>query len=58
MEGVRVSHIWCICVVVMAIVGWMGEGMEMEFGKHAGPSQGVSRMSKDARVHFECEVIN
>ena len=28
------------------------------FGKHAGQSQGVSRMSKDAREHFECEVIN
>ena len=39
----------------------MGAGMELVFGKHAGQSQGqarVSRMSKDARVHFECEVIN
>ena len=47
-----------MCVVVMAMVGWMGSGMELVFGKHAGQSQGVSRMSKDARVHFECEVIN
>ena len=58
MKGGRVSHSWCICVVVMAMVGWMGVGMELEFGKNAGHSQGVSRMSKDARVHFECEVIN
>ena len=28
------------------------------FGMHAVQSQGVNRMSKDARVHFECEVIN
>ena len=58
MEGGRVSHSWCMCVVVMAMVGWMGVGIELVFGKHAGQSYGVSRMSKDARVHFECEVIN
>ena len=54
MEGGRVSHSWCMCVVVMAMVGWM----ELVFGKHAGQSQEISRMSKDARVQFECEVIN
>ena len=54
MEGDRVSHSWCMCVVVMAMVGWM----ELVFGRHAGQSQGVSRMSKDARVHLECEVID
>ena len=58
MEGDRVSHSLCMCVVVMTMVGWMGTGMELVFGKHAGQSQGVSRMSKDARVYFECEVIN
>ena len=58
MEGGRVSHSWCMCVVVMAMVGWMGAGMELVFGKHAGQSQGASRRSIDARVHFECEVIN
>ena len=57
MEGDRVSHSWCMCVVVMAMVGWMGAGMELVFGRHAGQIQGVSRMSKDARVHFKCEVI-
>ena len=45
-----------MCVVVMAMVGWMGAGMELVFGKHAGQCLGVSRMSKDAREH--CEVIN
>ena len=58
MEGGQVGHSWCMCVVVMAMVGWMGAGMELVFGKHAGQSLGVCRMSKDARVHFECEVIN
>ena len=38
--------------------GLDGAGMELVIGKHAGQSQGVSRVSKDARVHFECEVIN
>ena len=58
MEGGRVSHSWYMCVVVMAMVGLVGAGMELVFGKHAGQCQGVSRMSKDARVNFECEVIN
>ena len=44
-------------MVDMAMVDWMGAGIELVFGMHAGQSQGVSRMSKDARVHFECEVI-
>ena len=47
-----------MCVVVMALVDWMEAGMELKFGKYAGQSQGDSRMSKDARVHFECEVIS
>ena len=54
MEGGRVSHSWCICVVVMAMVGWMGALKELVFGRHAVHI----RMSKDARVLFECEVIN
>ena len=54
MEGGRVNLSWCMCVVVMAMVDWMGTGMELVFRKHARQS----RMSKDARVHFECEVIN
>ena len=45
-------------MVVMAMVGRKGAGMELVFGKHGGQSQGVSRMSKYAKVHFECEVIN
>ena len=58
MEGGRVSHSWCMCVVVMAMVGLMGAGIELVFGRHAGQSHGVSCMSKDARVHFECKVID
>ena len=45
MEGGRVSHSWCMCVVVMAMVGWMGAGMELVLCKHAGQSQVVGRMS-------------
>ena len=40
MEGGRVNHSWCMCVVVMAMVGWIGAGMELVFRKHAGQSQG------------------
>ena len=45
MEGGRVSHSWCMCVVVMAMVGGMGVGMELVLGRHAGQSQMVGRMS-------------
>ena len=48
MEGGRVSLSWCMCVVVMAMVGWMGVGMELVLGKNAGQSQVVGRMSGDA----------
>ena len=58
MEGSRVNHSWCMYMVVMAMVGWMGAGMELVFGKHAGQSHVACRMSKDARVHFVCEMIN
>ena len=32
----------------MAMVGWMGAGMELVLGKHAGQSQVVGSMSGDA----------
>ena len=54
MEGGRVSHSWCMCVVVMAMMGWMRAGMELVFGKHAGQSQVVGRMSGDAGAFPEC----
>ena len=54
MEGGRVSHSWCMCVVVMAMVGWMGAGMELVLGRHAGQSQVVGRMSGDAGAFQEC----
>ena len=43
-EGGRVNHSWCMCVVVMAMVGWMGAGMELVLGKHAGQSRSISRV--------------
>ena len=55
MEGGRVSYSWCMCVVVMAMVGWMGAGMELVLGKHAGHSQVVGCMSGDAGACPECE---
>ena len=54
MEGGRVSHSWSMCVVVMAMVGWMGAGMELVFGKHSGQSQVVGRMSANAGAFPEC----
>ena len=42
-----------MCVVVMAMVGWMGTGMELVLGKHAGQSQVVGRMSGDAEAFPE-----
>ena len=43
-----------VCVVVMAMVGWMGVGMELVLGKHVGQSQVVGRMSGDAGAFPEC----
>ena len=37
-----------MCVVVMAMVDWMGAGMELVLGKHAVQSHVVGRMSGDA----------
>ena len=49
-RGRRVSHSWCMCVVVMAMVGWMGAGMELVFGKHAGCRKHVERCQSTFRV--------
>ena len=54
MEGGRDSHSWCMCVVVMAMVGWLGVGIELVLCKHAGQSQVVGRMSGDAGAFPEC----
>ena len=51
MEGGRVSHSWCMCVVVMAMVGGMGAGMELVLGKHAGPSQVVGAFPECVGIH-------
>ena len=55
-EGGRVSHSWCMCMVVMAMVGWIEAGMELVLGMHAGQSQVVGRMSGDAGAFPECVV--
>ena len=54
MEGGRVSHSWCMCVVVMAMVDWMGAWMELVLGTHAGQSLVVGRMSGDTGAFPEC----
>ena len=38
-EGGRVSHKWCMCVVVRAMVGWVVAEMEVVDDMHAGQSQ-------------------
>ena len=43
-----------MCMVVMAMVGWVGAGIELVFGKHAGQSQVHGRMSGDAGAFPEC----
>ena len=52
----RTSYSQLVYVLVVAVVGWIGVGMEVVVGKHAGQSQGVGRMSGDAREFPECEV--
>ena len=54
MEGGLDSHSWCMCVVVMAMVGGMGAGMELVLGRHEGQSQMVGRMSGDDGEFPEC----
>ena len=58
MEGGRVSHSLCMCVVVMAMVGWMGAGMELVLGRHAGQSRVAGRLSGDAGAFTECVEIH
>ena len=43
-----------MCVVVMAMVGWMWAGMELVLGRHAGQSQVVGCMSGDTGAFSEC----
>ena len=57
MEGRRVSHSWCKCVVGHSYVGSGGAGMEMVADRHAEQSQeGVGRMSGDAGALPECKI--
>ena len=43
-----------MCVVVMAMVGWMWAGIELVLGKHAEQSHVVGRISGDAGEFPEC----
>ena len=54
MEGGRVRHSWCMCVAVMAMVGWMEAGIELVLGKHMGQSKVVGRMWGDAGAFPAC----
>ena len=59
MEGGRVSHTWCVCVVSHGYVG-LGGGRDGGGGWSAcetKPSR-VGRMSGDAGALPECEVIH
>ena len=57
-EGRRVSHSWCMCVVGHGY-GGMGVGRDGGGGWFAcGTKQGGGRMSRDAGAHSECEVIH
>ena len=40
----------------MAMVGWVGAGMEVVDGMHAAQSQGVGRKSGDVGAHPGCKV--
>ena len=42
----------------MAIVGWVGAGMEVVDGMRAAKAKGVGRMSGADGAHPECEVID
>ena len=58
MKSGRDSHNWCMCVVVMAMVGWVGAGIKVVDGMHAELSKVVGRISRDAGALPECEVIH
>ena len=42
----------------MAVVGWVGVGMEVVDGMLVGQSQGVGHVSGDAGALHECEVTH
>ena len=54
MEGGRVSHSWCMCVVSHGYVGFGGGRMEVVDGMHTGRRQGgwshVGRDRSTSRV--------
>ena len=56
MEGRRVSHCRCMCVVSHGY-GGLGGGRDGG-GMHEEQSQGIARMSRDVGALPDCEVIH
>ena len=57
MDGGRIRHRWCMCAVSHGY-GRLGRvGMGVVYSMHAGQSQGVGLMSRDAGALIECEEI-
>ena len=57
-EGGRVSHSWCMCVVGHGYGGLSGGRDEVVDRMHPGDSRGVGRMSGGAGAHHECQAIH
>ena len=55
-EGGRVSHNWCMCVVSHGYGGLCGGRDGVVDGMQGDKAKGVCRMSADAAVHTESEV--
>ena len=45
-----------VYVLVIAVGGWKGSGMEMAVCRHAGQGQGIGGMAGDAGEFSECDV--
>ena len=53
----RVSHCWCMCVVIHGC-GWFGEArMKVVDDMHANKAWNVGRMFENAGAFSECEAI-
>ena len=58
-EGGRISHSWCMCVVSHGNGGLDGGArMEVVDGMHAGQSHGAGGISGEAGARSVCEVIH
>ena len=58
MEGGRINHSWCMCIVGHGY-GGLGEGRDESGGLCACVTKpGVGHMSGDAGALLQCEVIH